>query len=202
MGGALPHPPTPLLFVNVADVSAILVLAAVLTFIKHAVLFFGFNRPYEKSLRGQMRVLRHLRVETMKLRSKGLAAFVETSKMERKMLAKEKELQELQEAHKKRMELAKKVIKRMHYILYFLVFLAYYKTPVIRVSGNNPDYETDGGDRTFVKGMLFPHSMIGMGNKVANYGMGNGGIGSLMVYYSAEVTVGRILGCLEIILAP
>jgi len=202
MNGILPHPPTSLLFVNIADVTAILLFATALTFLHHALLFWGIQRPYKSKLKAQMRILRALRYETIKLRAKGLVAFVETSKMERKLLAKEKEIEELQAKQTKRMQLFQKWAKRLSNVTYLILFVLYFKTPLIRVAGIQPDLQTDGGDWRFTKGMLFPHSMMGLGNKIANYGMGNGGIGALMVYFSTEVSVGRFLECCEIILSP
>eukprot|EP00558_Chaetoceros_sp_UNC1202_P004898 CAMPEP_0197246698 /NCGR_PEP_ID=MMETSP1429-20130617/20856_1 /TAXON_ID=49237 /ORGANISM="Chaetoceros sp., Strain UNC1202" /LENGTH=161 /DNA_ID=CAMNT_0042707425 /DNA_START=173 /DNA_END=658 /DNA_ORIENTATION=+ len=156
----------------------------------------------------------------MKKRKLGPSAFVETAKLERQVLAKEKELAALNE---ERVLRGKRVEKKMKYVMMvfnLIVFLVYYGIPLLtidglRVSLSNPDLVSHvkntsvgsaGGSSldaahaaVFWKGVLFPISYVGMGMKVSKIGLAEkaSSIGALVVYWSAQTMVGKVYECIE-----
>ena len=162
----------------------------------------------ERSLKNR---LYKLRIETNLARSKGPSAFVETSKLERKVLALEKELAELSDARKGKETVTQGRIKRVQQVMNLVLFLIYYGIPVMVLDGlalslNHPNLVPDRGDEdgmesqcasAFYRAILFPISYIGIGMRIAKMGCTAGGsIGALIVYWSAQVTVGKIYeGC-------
>jgi hypothetical protein len=49
----------------------------------------------------------------------------------------------------------------------------------------------------FLQGFLFPLSYVGMGMKVARYGLHKAGMGALVVLWSSQVTAGKIIDGIE-----
>jgi len=197
----LPHPPTHLLFVNVTDITLLLGFTILNTFLLHLVLYVGYTRPYKHEIKKEKRQLRVLRHETNTLRSRGLPAFVETSKMERKLLIKQKDVETLENCYTTKTAKVMKYRKRYVYLIYAVILIAYYKNPILRI-GTPEVGNVDEGDHLFFKGMLFPLSMIGMANKIAHFGCGKGGLSALMVYWAGEVATTKIMECIEALITP
>ena len=159
-----------------------------------------------------------LRMDTAKAKKKGPSAFVETSKLERKVLALERELNALSEVRKGTKTAIQSRTKRMRQMFTLVLFLVYYGIPVMVLDGlalslNHPTLlhssssaaHDEVGVETqcataFYKAILFPISYIGIGMKLAKFGCPSGGsVGALVVYWSAQVTVGKIYDCCEIL---
>eukprot|EP00591_Stephanopyxis_turris_P011892 CAMPEP_0195514490 /NCGR_PEP_ID=MMETSP0794_2-20130614/5860_1 /TAXON_ID=515487 /ORGANISM="Stephanopyxis turris, Strain CCMP 815" /LENGTH=104 /DNA_ID=CAMNT_0040642745 /DNA_START=442 /DNA_END=756 /DNA_ORIENTATION=- len=88
--------------------------------------------------------------------------------------------------------------KRLNIMIYVCVFLWYFKSPVMKIG---EDSSNIGGNGDFFKGMLFPlSSTIGLGMRVACYGCGKGGLGALMVYWTGQVTMEKVLECVMALL--
>jgi hypothetical protein len=170
----------------------------------HALEFFGCTRPYKQEYAHEKRQLRYLKLETNKLRAQGQPTFVETSKMERKLLAKEKEVEKIQSNYEVKLARFKRLRKRVTYILYALVLVSYYQSPVLRV-GSSSSLGSEGGhegDHNYLKGMLFPLSAIGIGNKIAHFGCGKGGLSAMMVFWSGEVITDKVMECILTLISP
>lgn len=159
----------PLLFVNIVDIALLLAFSVLNTTLLHLVEFLRYTRPYKLEYAKEKRQLRYLKQETNKLRALGQPAFVETSKMERKLLTKEKDVEKIQTDYDAKSAKFKTFRKRYSYLVYAVILVTYYQNPVLRIG-------SEEGDHNFLKGMLFPLSAVGMGNKIAHFGCGKGGL--------------------------
>jgi hypothetical protein len=124
--------------------------------------------------------------------------------MERKLLAKEKEVEKIQSNYEVKLARFKRLRKRVTYILYALVLVSYYQSPVLRV-GSSSSLGSEGGhegDHNYLKGMLFPLSAIGIGNKIAHFGCGKGGLSAMMVFWSGEVITDKVMECILTLISP
>jgi hypothetical protein len=134
----------------------------------------------------------------------GPSHFVETSKAERQLLAAERELSEIHAGRKARCEAADRFFKkRLNYVLFAAVYAAYYSVPILTLDAlavPNTVGEFVPAD-TYLKCLLFPVSMIGLGNKVSRWGIPKefqaSSLSSLMVLWSAQTTVGMIMDAVE-----
>jgi hypothetical protein len=136
-----------------------------------------------------------LQFETAQKRRLGPSAFVETSKLERQVLAKEKALEEMIAVRKSRTERISKVMKNATMSFYGLVFVLYYSYSILSVDGTRLPGKDDGIVRTreedaelataFVQGLLFPLSYVGIGMRIARWGLPAPGFGALLVLWSA-----------------
>lgn len=159
-----------------------------------------------------------LRIKTNQMRNIGSSAFVETSKLERKVLVLEKKLKDGDEARKKKVAILEKVLKRLNYAISFVIFLVYYGIPLLIIDGLrvplvNPDLvaglEVDGTAEdvvdllhatVFFRGIMFPLSYIGIGMRISKLGLGeikHCSTGALVVFWSAQVFAGKIMDCFE-----
>jgi hypothetical protein len=97
-------------------------------------------------------------------------------------------------------------------MLNMVLFFIYYGIPVMVLDGlalslNHPTMVSARDDdamesqcaAAFYKAILFPLSYIGIGMKIAKMGCPTGSVGALIVYWSAQVTVGKIYDCCEIL---
>ena len=204
----IPHTEIPISSIRPNDILLLLTLGAVMEFLCRITLSNAkLPSTAERSLKNR---LHKLRIETNKARSKGPSAFVETSKLERKVLALEKELAELSEKRKGHESVTQGRVKRMQQVMNLALFLIYYGIPVMVLDGlalslNHPALVPSRGDEdgmesqcasAFYRAMLFPISYIGIGMRIAKMGCAGGSIGALIVYWSAQVTVGKVYdGC-------
>jgi hypothetical protein len=154
--------------------------------------------------------LANLRYEAARKRALGPSAFVETAKLERAVLATEKELTKIVEDREARTALAAKRIKSLNLMCNVLVLLTYWGVAMVAIDGSriaDPSGEDELNEMTdderaaaFWKGFLFPLSYHGVGYKIAQYGIDSekraSCVGALAVFWSARVTTGEIVDCL------
>jgi len=150
-----------------------------------------------------------LQFETAQKRRLGPSAFVETSKLERQVLAKEKALEEMIAVRKSRTERISKLVKNASLSFYGLVFVLYYSYSILSIDGTRLPGKDDGIVRTreedaelataFVQGLLFPLSYVGIGMRIARWGLPAPGFGALLVLWSAQVTTGKLIDGIELL---
>jgi hypothetical protein len=213
--GFIPHASIPIHTVRPNDIILLLLLGFITELLKRIILrSVKFRSSTEKNVSEKLIVLRY---ETAQKRSLGPSAFVETSKLERRVLAVEKELSELVQARKDKVTKMEKKLKYVSYVIAFSIFVLYYGIAVITVDGikvanDHPHIvagvestsEDDNVDAlhaaTFLKGMLFPISYIGLPMKISRLGLENkaSSLGALAVFWSAQEFTGKIYECLEV----
>ena len=86
----------------------------------------------------------------------------------------------------------------------------YYTIPVLAIDGITANLAQDldqGMVRSeseqataYLQGFLFPLSYVGVGMRVARFGLSRPGIGALVVLWSSQTTVGKVLDGLEALL--
>ena len=199
----IPHPTIPVLEIRPADIWLLLAAGASLEIISRSLGHLA-KRKTEAEVTLEKKLLL-LQFETAKKRRLGPPAFVETSKLERKLLQAEKDLAILQDERQTRADRVKKIIKNSSLSLYILVFIIYYGIPVVSLDGlkvDSDDLEStaEARARSFLNGLMFPISYIGIGVKIARLGIQEVGIGALVVLWSSQVTIGKIIDCVEAIL--
>ena len=150
-----------------------------------------------------------LRYEAAKKRALGPSAFVEASKLERAVLATEKELTKLWEEREVRAARAAKLIKKLNFASNILILMMYWGVPMLAIDGarvNCGSYESYDEELTdlerasaFWTGFLFPLSYHGLGYKVAQFGIDSemraSSVGALAVVWAARVTCGELVDC-------
>lgn len=201
----IPHPTIPVLEIRPIDMVVLLIGGAVLEVLTKALLISGRKKSStQKALEKELLLLQF---ETAKKRRLGPPAFVETSKLERKCLQKEKEIATLQEARTARTQVYQKLVKNVSLTVYLLIFILYYGIPMVSLDGNQVDSDdlastSEERARGFLNGLLFPISYIGIGVKIAKIGFPSEqvGIGALVVLWSSQATVGKLLDVVEAVL--
>jgi hypothetical protein len=153
--------------------------------------------------------LLQLQYVTAQKRRLGPSAFVETSKLERQVLAKEKALEELVTIRNTRTARINKFVKNSNTALYGLIFVLYYNLSVLSIDGTRlgakdeiirtPLEETELATG-YVQGLLFPISFVGIGMRIARYGLPTPGFGALLILWSSQVTIGKIIDGIELLL--
>ena len=198
----IPHPPIPVLEIRPADIVLLLGMGATLEVVSR---FFAHGAKTkseeEVSLENELAVLN---IQTAKSRRMGPSAFVETSKLERQVLGVEKTLSTLSASRHARSIRISKIIRNVSLSFYGFIFILYYGISMLSFDGmkiDTIDLESTttpySRARTFHQGLLFPISYIGMGIKIARLGIQEVGIGALVVLWSAQVTVGKLIDCVE-----
>jgi hypothetical protein len=208
----IPHPPIFLSDIRLADIYFLLAVGYAWELLARLLLLFGCRRKPDWLLQkeGQLVVLQQ---EVTLKRNMGPHAFVETSKLERILLQKERELSELQTYRKQQTEALEKLILRYgNWAVSLLIFVAYYGVPVITLEGldsvlmqndevmyNLGNQYVSGG--TYLKALLFPISYIGFGMKLSKWGMAAdqapASLGALAVMWSAQVTCSQIMDVVD-----
>ena len=210
----IPHSNVPIEAIRPNDILLLLFLGFVTEILRRAILR-QVKLPSTQSIE-RRRKLTQLRYETNEMKKLGPSAFVETSKLERKVLSLEKSLKDEEEFRKKNVESVEKVLKRISFILNVAIFLAYYGIPLLTIDGFriplvNPELvkglndESGGGmdvvhATAFMKGIMFPLSYVGMGMKISKLGLGeikHCSTGALVIYWSAQVMAGSLIDCYE-----
>ena len=162
--------------------------------------------PKERKLNINLTTLRY---EAAKKRALGPSAFVETAKLERAVLATEKELAKMVEAREARKTRVAKLIKKCNVATNMLIIATYWGVAMVAIDGsrldenNNETYDEVITDveraSTFWKGFLFPLSYNGMAYKIAQFGieseMRPSCLGALAVFWAAKVTCGEVVDC-------
>jgi hypothetical protein len=153
-----------------------------------------------------------LQFETAQARRLGPSAFVTTSKLERQLLQHEKTMEEYHQRQCiKQTARFQSLARTIQYAVYVLIFIFYYKVDVISLDGTRvfPDSssivsssqsqriltweESNKLAAQWVQGFLFPISYVGIGMKVARWGLPTPGFGALLVFWSAQVTTGALI---------
>ncbi|KAL7538331.1 hypothetical protein ACHAXR_008475 [Thalassiosira sp. AJA248-18] len=150
-----------------------------------------------------------LRYEAAKKRALGPSAFVETAKLERAVLATEKEVAKLVEEREARKARVAKLIKKCNLATNFLVLMTYWGVAMVVIDGSRIDNNSDESldevitdverASTFWKGFLFPLSYNMMAYKITGFGidkdMRHSCVGALAVVWAARVTCGEVIDC-------
>lgn len=167
--------------------------------------------------------IKQLRVLAAKKRALGPSAFVETSKLERVILKKNKYLQDCVDKREADLQILKLWKQRSNYVLHILVFIVYYGVPLAKLDGyaimNNDNIDAsaaaamfssvDDAASKYLKGLLFPLSYVGVGYRLAQWTMlsstslatsvainGGGSLSAFVVLWTAQVTSEQLFGCL------
>jgi hypothetical protein len=214
--GFIPHASIPIHTVRPNDILLLLLLGVATELLKRLILrSVKLRSSTEKNLSEHLIILRY---ETAQKRSLGPSAFVETSKLERRVLAMEKELSDLVATRKEKVIKMEKKLKYFSYAIGFSIFVLYYGIAIITVDGikvaNDHPHIVAGVESTsevdnvdalhaaaFLKGMLFPISYIGLPLKISRLGLENkaSSLGALAVFWSAQEFTGKIYECLEVL---
>jgi len=206
------NPSIPLSVLRADDILVLLAIGGVYELSVRTVAYRTKTRTRaERSLRSE---LHQIRYEIAKSRSLGPSAFVKTSKLERSVLAKEKELIKIEEGRKKKVEGVARVVKNVTMALNLTLFFLFYSVRVLSIDGRraavSPISTSNEGNvvseeeaaTTFMNGMLFPLSYIGFGLRFAGIGLAEraSSFGALVVFWSAQSTVGKISEAVEAML--
>ena len=150
--------------------------------------------------------LHDLRYETAKMRSLGPSAFVETSKLERAVLAKEKTLAGIETDRSTKIADIETKLKTASRVIQMIIFLAYWGIPILSIDGSR--LEPNGGTgeiataedaaNACMRGVCFPFCVW---LKIAAMGVAEqaSSIGALVVFWSAQTTVRKFAECVEIL---
>ncbi|KAL7544380.1 hypothetical protein ACHAWF_013866 [Thalassiosira exigua] len=203
----LPCPKIPYTIVHTSDIILLLSLG----FLYELAMRLWQHRnerrtPYELKLNIHLATLRY---EAAKKRALGPSAFVETAKLERAVLATQKELAKLVEEREARKARASKLIKKCNLATNTLVLLTYWGVAMVAIDGSRIDDHNDGiADEVvtdverasaFWKGFLFPLSYNMMSYKITGFGidkeMRPSCLGALAVVWAARATCGEIADC-------
>jgi hypothetical protein len=200
--GFIPHPPLYLSQVRPFDMLLLLAIGAVWEVSVRLVLFFHKAKPAALVAKeDQLVALEH---ETATKRKLGPSAFVETSKLERQVLALEKEVEDIHVARAKSVvRLEKHLLRYGNMGLAFVVFIFYFGIPIMTIQGLKDVQDLEEVDPTgnFLKALMFPVSYVGFGTKISKWGMdadqASSSIGGLMVMWSAQVTTGKLMDAFD-----
>jgi hypothetical protein len=199
--GYVPHPTMPVGHLRPNDIMLLLSFGAILEFTTRVFLLLFIKRKPSSTKKREV-ALKALSRRVKKSCALGPPAFVETSKLERQEMAEEKALAELAEKRRKTTEKWQKHVKNAFMVLNLIIFLIHYGIPMMEFSGHRiapeeiltPMESQEAAISTF-EACLFPLSYVGIGIKVSKWGMVNprASTGALLVFWSAQVTVGQIM---------
>eukprot|EP00542_Grammatophora_oceanica_P011859 CAMPEP_0194049804 /NCGR_PEP_ID=MMETSP0009_2-20130614/31087_1 /TAXON_ID=210454 /ORGANISM="Grammatophora oceanica, Strain CCMP 410" /LENGTH=215 /DNA_ID=CAMNT_0038696043 /DNA_START=81 /DNA_END=728 /DNA_ORIENTATION=- len=210
-GGAFAflHPPIPLLEIRILDVWLLLGTGALYEFVT-CLMTLLLKKRSSKEINLEATLVQ-VKFETAKKRKLGPSAFVETSKLERQILSTEKQLEQLKAKRFASANQLTKIVSRLQLLLWLGTFIFYFSLPVLKIDGvqvaamqdkleelslDDPDQAASG----FLQGFFFPLSFIGIGFKVAKLGVGKAAIGALVVLWSGQVFVKKIMDGVEALL--
>ncbi|KAL3761026.1 hypothetical protein ACHAWU_001815 [Discostella pseudostelligera] len=200
----LPYPNIPYKIVHTGDIVMLLTLGFVYELVMRIYQNSNARRtPQERKLKIHLATLRY---EAAKKRALGPSAFVETAKLERAVLATEKELNKLVEEREARTARVAKLVKKCNYATNVLVILAYWGVAIVAIDGarlykaNNDSSDEIITDTehaaAFWKGFMFPLPYNGMAYKIAQLGIDSAMkpscLGALIVVWAARVTSGEL----------
>lgn len=205
----LPYPQIPYKVVNVGDIVLLLSLGFLYELVMRIYKYKNERRtPRERKLNIHLATLRY---EAAKKRALGPPAFVETAKLERAVLATEKELAKLVEDRDARTVRGAKLIKRCNIATNILILMTYFGVAMVVIDGPRLDDNIiDAGPHdeiitdverasTFWRGFLFPLSYNMMSYKITQFGIDkdvrSSCLGALAVVWAARVTCGEIVDC-------
>lgn len=203
----LPYPDVPYKIVHTGDIVLLLSLGFLYElFMRLYQHRNGRRTTHERKMSSHLSTLRY---EAAKKRALGPSAFVETSKLERAVLATERKLATLVEDREARKVRAAKLIKKCNLATNALVLLAYWGVAMVAIDGSRLYDKSDRAyaeivtdverASAFWKGFLFPLSYNMMAYKITGFGidkdMRPSCLGALAVVWAARATTGEILDC-------
>jgi len=203
---AIPHSPIPIASIRPNDILFLLAIGGVMETLTRS------SRGRSPAEKKSIKKLNALRYEVARLKTLGPSTFVETSKLERKVLLQEKELVKIEEEREKKKTVTTKRTKIIKMILNIFIFALYYGVPllaidrirVVEMKDNTPGMDFDEDLEmaiagSYWKGVLFPLGYIGFGMKLARFGLKEkaSSVSALAVYWSAQVFVRNIHDCVE-----
>mmetsp|Transcript_11813 Transcript_11813/g.14729 ORF Transcript_11813/g.14729 Transcript_11813/m.14729 type:complete len:210 (+) Transcript_11813:119-748(+) len=206
----IPHPPIPIATIHPRSILLLLCLGATYEIITRTILYLTKQKRSadKKVLTASIRELKYLTYQKRRL---GPSAFVETSKLERKTLAKEREMEELDGEVSQALTAAERAVRRASIIFYVGVFALWYGVPLLSIDGTGAagsgvaveiDGVTKSADR-FMGGLIFPLSYMGLGMKVARVGLGDlkqSSLGALVIVWAGQSVVDKVANCVEALL--
>lgn len=149
--------------------------------------------------------LHDLRYETAKKRSLGPSAFVETAKLERQVLAKEKELASMETGRSDKVAKMEAIIKKASTAIQVIIFLVYWGIPILSIDGSRiassvveDIVSAEDAANACLRGICFPYCVW---LKVAAMGVTEqaSSIGALVVYWSSQTTVKKFAEVFEVL---
>jgi hypothetical protein len=203
----IPHPEIPIGEIRTLDMVILLALGGLWELVSRFIVVLLVRKP--KSLRTKERNYKALQYETNQKRKLGPSAFVETSKLERQVLAEEKALTEIYQNRKATLAQVKKIVKNLNIMLSIAVAFCFYRVPILTVDGTIVETVGDVGILTasqaievgaaWTKAFLFPLSYVGFGIRFSKWGLPDPSIsvGAVLVMWSAQTTVGMIMDGVE-----
>lgn len=206
MFNLVPHPPIYLAEIRPTDVWILLAIGALWEAVSRVALLLVKRKPY--SLLQKQGQLVALQKETSLKRNMGPSHFVETSKLERKVLALEKELQEIYAQRQQQVQrMEQTYVKYGNYAVILLVWIIYYGVPLVTIEGLEGSSANDilGEDFTsadsYLKVILFPISVVGFGIRLSKWALpkevAHCSIGALIVMWSSQVVMGKLMDAVE-----
>ena len=130
----IPHPPLIWEQIRAFDLFFLLTLGALSELVVRMCVLLVKRKP--ASLRKKEDYFFKLQFDTKKKQQQGPAAFVETSKLERQLLALDKELKQLYQDRQAAREKAENILlKYGRNVVAFCVFILYYGVPIVSFSG-------------------------------------------------------------------
>ena len=205
----LPYPEIPYIIVHTGDILLLLTFGLVYELAVRVYQHKNERRTaHERHVGTQLATLRY---EAARKRAMGPSAFVETAKLERAVLATQKESEKLTQAREARKARAAKLVKRCNQACNLLVMATYWGIAMVAVDGSRlgdtgsdsfdiEDSHTDRASNLW-KGLFFPLSYNGLNYKIAQFGidgdMRPSCVGALAVVWAARVTTGE---CVDIAL--
>lgn len=179
--------------VHSSDIALLLLVSCLFELTFQAITFkITLKSEQEKEL---SRFLLNLKYQCAESKLRGPVAFVETSKLERSILAREKEISENNSSRDLQLQKVKLVSSRLNYVLYAIVAAFYWGVPMIILN----DVETKGDAYGYLKTYFFP-MLFGISAKVSKLGQPAGSIGPLFIVFAGQVTVSEISGCITSIM--
>jgi hypothetical protein len=215
MSHLLQHPLMHLSEIRPIDIWLLVSLGTLYEVTSRVYLHFAKRKPM--SLLEQEAQLQVMQKETERLRKMGPKSFVETSKLERKVLALEKKLVEIKTKRKARLEqLEKSILRKGNLILSLLVFILYFGVSIMRLQFDEdtaPSLEALAGvemsssssttprviKQAALQSLLFPISYLGFGIKISRLGLVDpkNSIGALVVLWASQVTWGKLFDVMD-----
>lgn len=203
MSKILPHPPLFLSEIRPLDMILLLAAGAAWETLARTILLLGYKRK-SSSLQKKEQRWEALLFETNQKRKLGQVAFVETSKLERSLLALEKELDQTRTARNKaRTQMERYFLRYGNILMSFIIFILYYGIPIVTLESS---LEPELGQSLYasppLKSMLFPVSYVGIGMRVARWGLQDptNSVGALVVFWSAQVLCGQAFDGMDALL--
>lgn len=204
----LPHPSViPYTIVHSSDIALLLAFGFIYEI---AICLYRHSNERRTSHERKVKIhLAALRYEAAKKRALGPAAFVETSKLERAVLATVKEVAKLKAAREARIARSTKLIKKCNLLTNVVVMLMYFGVALLAIDGSRIiDENISSNDEiisdveraaSFWKGLFFPLTYHGMGYKISQFGIESGMrtscVGALAVFWAARTTSGQFFEC-------